>query len=386
MEVTFTWKYGGYNVKVFGSFNNWSGEEMTKNERGVWTLTKYLPRGAYEYKFTVDGNWCYDMEQLHLTDRYGNCNNVISADFTIMVPFWWKLSGKRILVSGTFNNWTADPMEEVPMGGDIDTHHFYYKEIPLKLGFCQYKFIADDKWVYDDHQPHNYFDGTLNNYRQVNTGQSELYYFYSKITNRGLHYVGYLPHEYRSGQKCPLILYLHGSKQRGDNIQLVEEQGIPNQLKQGKSLPFIVISPQCPRQSNCKWTVIAPYLIELIEHFSKTHNVDTSKIYATGVEMGAYGVWKLATNNPNTFAAIAPFAGGGDKTKVKLITHVPVWACDNFYQETFHDTKEMVEALQSQGGTVNWIESTSEKRDCWSDSYSSDEFYNWLLQHKIPEK
>jgi len=271
-------------------------------------------------------------------------------------------------------------MDEAPMGNERAVQH--YKEIPLRLGFYQYKFIADDRWGYDDHQPHTYFDGVLNNFRQVNSGQSELYYYQSQTSHTGLHYLGYLPKHYTDGKKWPLILYLHGSKQRGENIQLVEEQGIPKELKNGRSLDFIVLSPQCPRHNQTKWTSHVPYLMELVENFCRTRNVDTSRIYVTGVEMGAYGVWKLATTYPKAFAAIAPFAGGGDKTKVKLITHLPVWACDNRYQETFGDAMDMVKTLQDQGGNVKWIVNESDVRDCWSAWYSSDEFYHWLLEQR----
>jgi len=377
MEVLFTWKYGGNRVLVFGTFNNWNGDEMSKDSSGVWCLTKHLNRGAYEYKFKVDDQWCYDMEKLCLTDKEGHCNNVISIDFTIPTPFWWKLSGKKLELSGTFNNWRPQRMQHILVANDQLPQH--YVEISLPLGFYQYKFVADDRWVYDDHQPHNYFDGVLNNFRQVHCGQLELYYHYSDNCHIGLQYLVYHPDGYTNGQNWPLILYLHSPKQKGDTVELIEEEGIPKVLKQGRSLPFIILSPQCPR--NQKWSSLNTYLISLIYDFCNTHNVDRSRIYLTGVEMGAYGVWKLALENPHTFAAIAPFGGGGDVTKTKLITHLPVWATDNQFRSTFPDTKDMVDALIQVEGNVLFTVESSTERDCWSNAYAGENLYNWFLQN-----
>jgi len=195
----------------------------------------------------------------------------------------------------------------------------------------------------------------------------------------GLQYLGYLPEGYTNGQNWPLMLYLHSPKLKGDTIPILEEEGVPKVLKT-RALPFIVLSPQCPKK--LKWSGLNVYLMDLINHFCHTHNVDRSRIYLTGVEMGAYGVWKLALENPNAFAAIAPFGGGGDVTKAKYITHLPVLATDNQYRSTFGDTKEMVDALAAVNGNIHFQVGDSIDRDCWSKAYASDDIYNWFLSHQ----
>ena len=90
-------------------------------------------------------------------------------------------------------------------------------------------------------------------------------------------YLKYLPDGYDGDKKFPLLLFLHGAGERGDNLDLVTKHGPPKLIKKGKKFPFIVISPQCLK--NSWWD--AEGLDALLDEFISKHAVDESRIYCT---------------------------------------------------------------------------------------------------------
>lgn len=381
--VTFTWKHGGTNVLLAGTFNNWTGEKMEKvvqENGGVWwVLNKPLKKGAYQYKFIRDGEWCFDSAMPFVAEGQA-VNNVVSVGLNIAVPFWWKLAGTNVSTTGSFKNWQENiPMKQIG-------HNNFYLEIPLPLGKYQYKFLVDGTWRYDDHQNHEYFDGIMNNFREVKTGKLELYYF--QKDKFGVHYLAYIPIGYEDGNDWPLLLFMHGSGEKGTDIAVLESQGIPKELKHGRSLPFIILMPQIPKNSKWSAPIVQDFLEKLIDEWVVTRNVDKSRIYLTGVSMGGYGTWNLATRCPRKFAAIAPFCGGGDHLKVDTIKHIPVWAFHNRFDPIvpcIETTEDMVHHLQKVGGNVKFTIKDSSDHDCWSEVYKGQELFDWFLSHSIKD-
>jgi predicted peptidase len=119
-----------------------------------------------------------------------------------------------------------------------------------------------------------------------------------------------LPKGYDKQDSWPLVLFLHGAGERGDDLELVKKHGPPKLIGEGKDFPFIVVSPQCPK--DVWWEPIE--LSALLDQVIKTHKVDQDRIYVTGLSMGGFGTWRLAAFTPDRFAAIAPICGGGENT------------------------------------------------------------------------
>ena len=117
-----------------------------------------------------------------------------------------------------------------------------------------------------------------------------------------------LPKDYETKESWPLVLFLHGSGERGDDLELVKKHGPPKLIGEGKEFPFIVVSPQCPGSQS--WRAIE--LTALLDEVTRTQKVDQDRIYVTGLSMGGFATWELAAFAPTRFAAIAPICGGGD--------------------------------------------------------------------------
>jgi predicted peptidase len=202
-----------------------------------------------------------------------------------------------------------------------------------------------------------------------------------KITMK---YLIYLPKDYDQKESWPLMLFLHGAGERGDNLELVKKHGPPKLIEAGKQFPFIVVSPQCPE--NRWWEPVE--LSSLVDEIVEKCKVDKDRIYVTGLSMGGFGTWSLAAYQPNRFAAIVPICGGGEPFLTMLLTHVPAWV--------FHGAKDpvvplarsekMVEAMKKFGGNVKFTIYPEAGHDSWTEAYNDPQLYEWLLQQKRTPK
>ncbi len=197
-----------------------------------------------------------------------------------------------------------------------------------------------------------------------------------------MRYLLFVPKDYdKDGRAVPLMLFLHGAGERGEDLQLVAKHGPPKIVKTKKDFPFIVVSPQCPRgrfwrKSN---------LLGLIDHIVATYNVDASRVYVTGLSMGGFGTWVLTADQPQRFAAAVPICGGGDPDNAKQLVDVPIWAFHGGKDQVVQlaRSEAMVDAIREAGGAkVKLTVYPEAGHDSWTATYDNPEVYKWLLSHK----
>jgi len=193
-------------------------------------------------------------------------------------------------------------------------------------------------------------------------------------------YLLYLPKDYDTKESWPLVLFLHGSGERGDDLELVKKHGPPKLIGEGKGFPFIVVSPQCPKSQS--WEPLE--LTALLDEVTRTQKVDQDRIYVTGLSMGGFATWELAALTPNRFAAIAPIGGGGEPYWTRRFKHLPTWAFHGARDTgvPVERTQEMVDALTKNGGTPKLTIYPEAEHDSWTETYNNAEFYEWLLAQK----
>ena len=197
-----------------------------------------------------------------------------------------------------------------------------------------------------------------------------------------LHYWLYLPKAKDMGEseKPPLMLFLHGAGERGDNLEVVKKHGPPKLVDAQPDFPFILVSPQCPRDE--RWQ--PAQLLQLVEHVAKTHGTDENRLYVTGLSMGGYGTWALAAAYPDKFAAAAPICGGGDTATAEKLKDLPLWI---FHGEKdtavpVQRSKDMIAAIEQAGGKPKLTLYPEAAHDSWTQTYDNPEFYTWLLSHR----
>ena len=161
-----------------------------------------------------------------------------------------------------------------------------------------------------------------------------------------LNYLLYLPPGYDKQDKWPLVLFLHGAGERGDNLDRVKLHGPPKLIDKGKEFPFIIVSPQCP---NGHWwnNELIP-LTALLDDIESKYKVDRDRVYLTGLSMGGFGTWALAAYSPNRFAAIVPICGGGEPLLARALKNTPVWA--------FHGGKDPIVPVKRSQDLIDALE------------------------------
>ena len=150
-----------------------------------------------------------------------------------------------------------------------------------------------------------------------------------------LKYLLYLPKEYgkEADKKWPVMIFLHGSGERGSDLEKVKAHGPPKLIAAGKDFPFVVVSPQAPLNGK-GWDVET--LNGMLDEVMQKYHVDKTRVYLTGLSMGGGGTWSWATSNPERFAAIAPICGFGSPLSTRRLKNVPAWV--------FHGEKDPVDA------------------------------------------
>ena len=186
----------------------------------------------------------------------------------------------------------------------------------------------------------------------------------------------------------PLILFLHGAGERGDDLNMVRIHGIPKEAAQTEPFPFITLSPLCP--ADHWWGDYMEALIGLVEATITAYHVNPQRVYLTGLSMGGYGTWHLASAYPERFAAAAPICGGGFwmygfPERVAAMKEVPVWAFHGGKDPVVNieQTQIMVDALEAAGGDVTFTIYPDADHDAWTQTYSNPALYEWFLSHTL---
>jgi predicted peptidase len=194
----------------------------------------------------------------------------------------------------------------------------------------------------------------------------------------------YMPQDYDKQEKVPLLLFLHGAGERGNDLNKVKVHGPPKLIEAGKNFPFIVVSPQCPEG---RWWATHE-LVALIDHLESTYKIDPDRIYVTGLSMGGFGTWALAERIPNRLAAIAPICGGGNTVTARSFAKLPTWvfhgAKDTVVPSSL--SQDMVDAMKKHGGEPKLTIYPEAAHDSWTETYNNPEFYEWLLSQKRSSK
>jgi predicted peptidase len=212
----------------------------------------------------------------------------------------------------------------------------------------------------------------------------ELHRAHTLGTSRGP--LRYLVHEPPGwgGEPRPLVLFLHGSGERGDDLARVCTQGLPRAIERGRNVPFVSIAPLCP--AGMTWTALLSPLRELLDTVVPAMRIDTRRIYLTGISMGGFGAWQLAAHLPERFAALVPICGGGNTEWAAKLARLPTWVFhgsdDRVVPSACSET--MVSALERVGAPVRLTLYEGVAHDSWTRTYDDPELYHWLLAQRRP--
>ncbi|MCB0283809.1 MAG: prolyl oligopeptidase family serine peptidase [Calditrichaeota bacterium] len=204
---------------------------------------------------------------------------------------------------------------------------------------------------------------------------------YNLQTDLNINFLIYFPEDYTTDSTWPLMIFLHGRGEQGNDLEKVKIHGPTRRIKEGAEFPFILVAPQCPQD---QWWSVAD-LDKMLDYLLKNLPIDQNRIYLTGLSMGGFGTWAWATDQPQRFAAIAPICGGGDSRLAWRLKELPVWVFHGAKDNTvpIGRSQEMVDALKKVGSDVRFTVYPEAGHDSWTETYANPELYDWFLsKHK----
>ncbi|MDZ4781376.1 MAG: prolyl oligopeptidase family serine peptidase [Planctomycetia bacterium] len=194
----------------------------------------------------------------------------------------------------------------------------------------------------------------------------------------------FLPKDYAdSDKKFPLMLFLHGAGESGNDLEIVKKHGPPKLVDGKPDFPFIVVSPQCAVRP---WRV--DQLNALLDDIIAKYRVDTDRVYLTGLSMGGYGTWALAAEHPERFAAIVPICGGGNPATASKLKDIPIWVFHGAKDDAvpLSRSEEMVAALKAAGSEPKFTIYPDAGHDSWTETYNNEDLYKWLLEQSLANR
>ena len=223
--------------------------------------------------------------------------------------------------------------------------------------------------------------------------------------NKKLNYCEYKPNKING--KIPLVLFLHGAGERGDNNESQLKNAILKVVNKNSNSQFnnsLVVAPQCPNQptqwvqtpwSNGNYSLANVneseplYLAsELIKQYRSLDFVDTNRVYVVGLSMGGFGTWDLISRHQELFTAAVPICGGGPTDKIDVLKDFPIYTFHGTNDSTvpYAGTNEMVSLIKEQGGkNIHFVSFTGDGHGIWDKAitYQGDKTHpsleNWLF-------
>lgn len=206
-------------------------------------------------------------------------------------------------------------------------------------------------------------------------------------------YQVYVPQSLRGKQKVPVILFLHGIGQRGEG-GFLPTSGVKSSMVQHylEKVPAIILLPQCRKGSYWTDPLMDRMVMQSLEQTIAEFGADPERLYLSGVSMGGYGAWSLASEHQGKFAAIVSICGGsplreGDRfaSVARRVGHTPVWvfhgAADTVVPVS--ESRQMVEALKAIKGNVRYSEYEGVGHNVWLNALGERELLPWLLTQRL---
>lgn len=194
-----------------------------------------------------------------------------------------------------------------------------------------------------------------------------------------------LPRVYDASRNYPLLLFLHGAGQRGNDNE--------NQLTYGATLflrdslrvnyPAFVVFPQCPTDQRWETDWALTRVEGLLAELQRKYPIDKTRIYIGGLSNGTTGTYALVPRNPDLFAASFAIAGHGDENKVSRMTKTRWWVFqgENDQAVTLPEAERMVGALKKAGASVKFTVYRNVAHESWNSAFAEPDFCQWLFSN-----
>jgi predicted peptidase len=223
--------------------------------------------------------------------------------------------------------------------------------------------------------------------------QGEILNRTAQIDSENYTYQVYVSPKIKNTENPPVIVFLHGIRERGSGGILPTGGGTSAFIKQYfKQIPAVILLPQCRPGKYWSDAAMEQMVLQSLEQTTEEFNADANRLYLVGVSMGGYGVWHFAAQYPEKFAALVSICGGssilsGDRFSpvARKVGKTPAWlfhgADDKIVPVS--ESRELVKALEASGNDVKYNEYAGVGHNVWMNVLGEKELMKWLLAQRL---
>ena len=211
-------------------------------------------------------------------------------------------------------------------------------------------------------------------------------HFQPKYTSFALPYLLTRPDDSTPDEKLPLIVFLHGAGERGNDEELLRVHGIAKYFGNDENhmgVRAITLSPQCPEGEI--WSNFPSVIMELILHIAEKEGADIDRISITGISMGGFGTWSMLARYPQFFSAGAPICGGGVNWYIGTKTPIRAFHGDADSVVPLAYSQIMVDAVNARGGNASLTIYHGCDHGSWVPAYEQTDLIPWLVASVRPK-
>jgi predicted peptidase len=212
-------------------------------------------------------------------------------------------------------------------------------------------------------------------------------------------YVVSVPANWSADRTWPIILFLHGSIERGDDGIRQSKVGLAKVVRDHpERFPAIVVMPQCRPDVDWSSPAMEAQILAALDASAREFHGDPQRTYLTGFSMGGYGTWSIAVRHPGRFAALVVVCGGIQwPTPPQVVNEapyaaiaaqvaaMPIWVFHGDADRNVFvtESREMVKLLRGLHADVRYTEYADVGHESWDRAYAEPELPVWLFQQQL---
>ncbi|QLE57306.1 dienelactone hydrolase family protein [Nostoc sp. TCL26-01] len=186
-----------------------------------------------------------------------------------------------------------------------------------------------------------------------------------------------------ANKPAPLVLFLHGARDRGNDLNILLKWGLPRFVNESSPLPYFFLAPQLPEGQT--WVERESDVIALLDNFIASRSIDPSRVILSGFSLGTAGAWHIGASHGDRFAGLVAVSGRVPQTlepnQLAALKEIPIQIFQGAKDEklSIEDTQKIVDTLRVAGGQVDFTVLAEGDHFIADEVYSDPKLQQWFV-------